>query len=258
MKIKLAVMSSLIAISSLSASWDIGGVVFKDKPVQDKYLSVSNGGEIPDDQVLKDGIGVKVVAFEEELTPNVKDMNEALSSLSEGETLAEIDSNLIMNQNTSSIIYPKSMSEEEIMKYTLSYTSTYHVFLQYENHYGGGYYACSFKLKLNLPEEVYNNIDINNVKMIVKVKGNTLEFSKYKKDFTLTRTKITGAQLVKLNGKVIYDRANGINDFISELKKVGFETGSGYKGINLAGMDYMGTFKNIDSIEIKGISGFYL
>ena len=43
---------------------------------------------------MKDGIGVKVVAFEEELKPNVKDMNEALSSLSEGETLAEIDPNL--------------------------------------------------------------------------------------------------------------------------------------------------------------------
>jgi len=86
-KIKLAVMSSLIAVSSLSASWDIGGVVFAEKPIQNKYLSVSNGGQIPDDQVLKDGVGVKVVAFEEELKPNVKDMNEALSKLKEGETV---------------------------------------------------------------------------------------------------------------------------------------------------------------------------
>jgi len=99
-KIKLAVMSSLIAVSSLSASWNIGGVVFAEKPVQDKYLSVSNGGEIPDDQVLKDGVGVKVVAFEEELTPNVKDMNEALSSLSEGETLAEIDPDLTIKTDS--------------------------------------------------------------------------------------------------------------------------------------------------------------
>jgi len=60
-KILMSLVTMLITTGAANA-FEIGGVTFFEKPIQDKYLSVSNGGTLPDNQALKDGVGVIIVS----------------------------------------------------------------------------------------------------------------------------------------------------------------------------------------------------
>jgi len=60
-KILMSLVTMLITTGAANA-FEIGGITFFEKPIQDKYLSVSNGGTLPDNQALKDGVGVIIVS----------------------------------------------------------------------------------------------------------------------------------------------------------------------------------------------------
>jgi len=60
-KILMSLVTMLITTGAANA-FEIGGVTFFEKPIQDKYLSVSNGGTLADNEALKDGVGVIIVS----------------------------------------------------------------------------------------------------------------------------------------------------------------------------------------------------
>jgi len=84
--------------SILNASWDIGGIKFNKKPLSNTFMAISNGGQVPDSKVLRDGVGVKIMAFGKDNEINMKKTNEALLHLSEDKTLIEIDPKLTIKE----------------------------------------------------------------------------------------------------------------------------------------------------------------
>jgi len=98
---KMILSLSLIGLLSVTAqaNFELGGIKFDKIPLQVKSLSVSNGGTIEDSEALKDGVGVKIIAFETENMPNFKKMNRALLGSKEGETLKEALPELFAKKN---------------------------------------------------------------------------------------------------------------------------------------------------------------
>jgi len=78
----------LLSTIMLNASVMFGGMSFNKIPLQKDFLSISNGGTIPDSEVLSDGVGIFIFGSGNN-SFNSLNINKALKSLNENQLLTD-------------------------------------------------------------------------------------------------------------------------------------------------------------------------
>jgi len=76
----LFLLVALVGVSE--AKFIFGGVSFEDIPLMKSSLSVSNGGDIPDSEVLNDGVGLQIISGFNAKKVNFSPMNKAYKKFS--------------------------------------------------------------------------------------------------------------------------------------------------------------------------------
>jgi len=90
-KTTIIFLLSILINLNLHAEYIIGSQEFKFLPMLKTALSVSNGGYVEDCKALKDGVGMKVVAFNSEYAPNFSNINKALKNAKPGEIVKDLN-----------------------------------------------------------------------------------------------------------------------------------------------------------------------